>query len=49
LYPINLKQNKIMSPEQKHLQEWQRFTAQLDNWSIYLPNSTFEYGKNNDQ
>ena len=37
LFPINIKANTLISPELKHLEEWQRFAKPLSNWTIYLP------------
>lgn len=35
IFPVNYKHNKVTAPEPMHIEEWQRFTAQLPNWGIY--------------
>ncbi len=37
LFPIDLKSQTVNAPEQRHLEEWQRFVRTLPNWRIYLP------------
>jgi len=37
IFPINTRAENLLAPEPKHLREWQRFTAQLPHWSIYMP------------
>ena len=37
IFPINTRAEELIAPEPKHLIEWQRFTAQLPQWRIYLP------------
>lgn len=37
LFPIDLKSQTVKAPEQRHLEEWQRFVRTLPNWRIYRP------------
>lgn len=37
LFAINYKNDQLIAPETKHLEEWQRFIEQVPNWCIYLP------------
>lgn len=37
IWPIDLKNNQLVSVTELHLQEWQRFIFPLQTWQVYLP------------
>ncbi|MGQ8367388.1 DUF2868 domain-containing protein [Glaciecola sp. 1036] len=43
LYPVNYKHNKLVPALPNHLEEWQRFTAEMSDWGVYQERETGEH------